>query len=977
MKKIYILLLLQLNIFLFAQEDPSKRIIPPSPSSQEFMKFGEVPVSHSSGVPDITIPLYTIKQDGIEIPIILKYHIRNVKPRTDISPIATGWTLDIGGQISRSIYGTADELSEVPSKRYKEEDISMDRQEDYLYLKKVNEGHIDTQYDIYNILALNKNGNFIVKKNNDTSFSPFFLSHEPYQLEILTSNQIFGVQNNHRKYIHQLHLTDENGYLYSFGGDNAIESVGRMDMAIAVSTWLLNKITDPNTKKAIKYIYNSPKRIVTSEPNTHVAIINEPYRRTAGPFLCSFYGYDDQYNRKTGFDSRIDFSTNEVYTPQSQNYMSYYVPLIKQIVFDSGTIVFDVDVNGHSIKGLKVYDKQNKIIKEIFFVTEKPKHSFRLLQKIVINDKNNPLTYTFDYHPLNIYTGYPLGTDIWGFYNGEMGNVRRKVSYSYTNDACNDGSYFLSNTKIIGSNSGNPSLHHTLMGSLKSITYPSGGKTIFEYDLNTYLATVHREQRNGGGLRISKIINIDSNEEIINQKQYSYEAGFIEYDIDNDVFFRDVKLKTYTGADRSGIFAFPTGWSSYKSTFFRNQPIGGLGSGEVKYNKVTETQIDNNYNEKGKTIFYYEYPFINEYRVPNSNSFEDNAHTFVRRDWSGALLKTIETFEKVNSSYVLRKRENNKYDNNKSNNYYNNLLVYRPTDMICVGCAQPPFDEWIYWKEIINTLEYDFRLFSYRNQYIQPTYSVLKNKTITEYMDGLEISYTTDYSYNGNKSIISQQITYPDKTIQTINYQYAKEKGNQYLIDKNMVGIPLETTTSKEGKMISKIETKYPISQQDANTKTNGLPLPISVISNDLNSNQSITNITYTKYDDRGNLLEYKIDNILPVAIVYGYNQSLPIAKIEGATYAQIQSIASDIIQKSNIGTEQELLESLSRFRTDNRLNNFQITTYTHKPLIGVSSITPPTGITEFYRYDSANRLEKVIDANNKVIKTYKYHYKN
>jgi YD repeat-containing protein len=53
------------------------------------------------------------------------------------------------------------------------------------------------------------------------------------------------------------------------------------------------------------------------------------------------------------------------------------------------------------------------------------------------------------------------------------------------------------------------------------------------------------------------------------------------------------------------------------------------------------------------------------------------------------------------------------------------------------------------------------------------------------------------------------------------------------------------------------------------------------------------------------------------------------------------------------------------------------VTTYTYDPLIGVTSITPPSGIRESYIYDSANRLQKVIDVNGKVLKEMKYNYKN
>lgn len=114
-----------------------------------------------------------------------------------------------------------------------------------------------------------------------------------------------------------------------------------------------------------------------------------------------------------------------------------------------------------------------------------------------------------------------------------------------------------------------------------------------------------------------------------------------------------------------------------------------------------------------------------------------------------------------------------------------------------------------------------------------------------------------------------------------------------------------------------------------------------------------------------------------------GYNQTQPIAKIVGAKLSDIsQSLIDSIVNASNIDAaaernndETNLLNTFKTFK-DN-LSSYQITTYTYDPLIGVRSITPPSGIRENYIYDSANRLEKVVDANGKIVKEMKYNYKN
>ncbi|MGE8434823.1 hypothetical protein, partial [Chryseobacterium joostei] len=60
-------------------------------------------------------------------------------------------------------------------------------------------------------------------------------------------------------------------------------------------------------------------------------------------------------------------------------------------------------------------------------------------------------------------------------------------------------------------------------------------------------------------------------------------------------------------------------------------------------------------------------------------------------------------------------------------------------------------------------------------------------------------------------------------------------------------------------------------------------------------------------------------------------------------------------------------------------LSNYQVTTYTYDPLVGVRSITPPTGISEIYIYDISNRLIEIREDNQggKLLKEFNYHYKN
>jgi len=52
------------------------------------------------------------------------------------------------------------------------------------------------------------------------------------------------------------------------------------------------------------------------------------------------------------------------------------------------------------------------------------------------------------------------------------------------------------------------------------------------------------------------------------------------------------------------------------------------------------------------------------------------------------------------------------------------------------------------------------------------------------------------------------------------------------------------------------------------------------------------------------------------------------------------------------------------------------MTTLTHDPVFGVTSVTDPNNFTTYYEYDVFGRLATVKDDQRRVLKTYKYNYK-
>lgn len=52
-------------------------VVLPSPTAMQFQKHGDYPVGHFTGVPSISIPLYTIKEGDLEIPVTMDYRLYN------------------------------------------------------------------------------------------------------------------------------------------------------------------------------------------------------------------------------------------------------------------------------------------------------------------------------------------------------------------------------------------------------------------------------------------------------------------------------------------------------------------------------------------------------------------------------------------------------------------------------------------------------------------------------------------------------------------------------------------------------------------------------------------------------------------------------------------------------------------------------------------------------------------------------------
>lgn len=477
---------------------------------------------------------------------------------------------------------------------------------------------------------------------------------------------------------------------------------------------------------------------------------------------------------------------------------------------------------------------------------------------------------------------------------------------------------------------------------------------------------------NVGGLRITKVEDVDASN-TSNIYNYSYER----VDPITGVSKGSGKLKRpFQFVKPFYRVAHPSPEHAASSDYIqRDYMVQNTGSAYNSYsmsNIVTYSTVKE-YNDLGETI--YEFADGN---AGTSSVYADKTGPY--DDWRyGLPLKT--TYKKGANTL---KEEIFKYEINPLKN---KLSGYNPVTN----------------EEIAFGLDLDIVPYNVENFNVPPLSSYQVNMSAVEIYGGKierKISKVIDH-FEGDKKVENQTVyTYSDtdinkpvnlkSTLSTFSsgenvvtdYQYAHEKGIQKLINANIIDTPIETQVTKKqnandavGKVLSRTETKY----------DNPLNLlPSSAVSYDLQNNPT-TEVIYDQYDSKGNLKQYTTKDGISTVIIWGYNQTQPIAKIEGAKLTDIQqSLIDSIVNASNTDAlagpnndETSFLSALNTFRANTALSAYQITTFTYDPLVGVRSITPPSGTKESYVYDSANRLQKVIDVNGKVLKEMKYNYKN
>ena len=471
------ILFLGIGSVSFAQADgPVTPKIPevtlPSPSAYALTKYGDIPINEFTGMVNATIPIYTLKAGKLDLPIILNYSASGVKVAQPATWTGINWTLNAGGVITRTIDDAPDESISAYN-RLTAEMIDptqlINGSAHAAFLNGVFIGarkNYDFKPDIFSFSFGNYSGTFFM----DANFVPR-LSKADSNLKIEIVGNETDLKQRFRN-SQEFCITTPDGVKYYFGGPDATESSfmgSHRDNPYANTGFYLNRIYHPDfgailfeyTSETLNSeIWSSQSESITilKYEDTHFTVCKRP-PTTEGEHTINV---TNNVTKNGKFLSKIKGANNytEIVFNSSAGSKKHYTRILNTIeVFDGGVSIQKVD--------LSYLFPQTPTTSERFFLT-----------KVEFNKDKNYGTgrkyeqYTMDYNtPLDLPGRKSESKDLAGYYNGKPNSTALPQNFdidfeNYYPNLADRSSYFT----------------YAVKGSLKKITYPTGGYTAFEYE---------------------------------------------------------------------------------------------------------------------------------------------------------------------------------------------------------------------------------------------------------------------------------------------------------------------------------------------------------------------------------------------------------------------------------------------------------------------------------------------------------------
>jgi hypothetical protein len=454
-KRLLILLLIGCSAGLRAQRP---NIIPPSPNAASFSKFGDIPVNLSSGSANISIPIYQAKEGSLNWNVNLDYNYSGYRPSDGAGWAGRGFALPVG-VITRTVHGLRDEgengnegyFTTGPAVSSSVTNVENGTAPDYNFLNAAISGTKDMEPDIFQFTFGNYSGKFFFKPDGSIycgGSNALKITYETGVPPVGEASQNVGTTFT------KWTITTPDGTQYIFDkaeyGWTLFANESYDHFKTTVSAWHLSEIVGTNGER-ISIAYTSPsfntKRLQAS--NSQRKTLQIP--GGGGPanyFVNSTTGGIVKNYSQEIFPTSISGSTWEI---------RFNSTLLSEFINNETS-------NFRQLNSIDILDKTSaaevQVKKFDFTYNGSDKHILEKLQ-----EKNGAVSinpYVFSYFNLND-AGVTSSIDYWGYYNAS-GNSGLLSEFGADRQ---------------------PYLPGTQMGALQTLTYPTTGSSVFEYELNT------------------------------------------------------------------------------------------------------------------------------------------------------------------------------------------------------------------------------------------------------------------------------------------------------------------------------------------------------------------------------------------------------------------------------------------------------------------------------------------------------------
>lgn len=980
----------------------------PSAEVANLGTFGSVPVGNFTGAPNVTIPLYTLKAGNLTVPIEAIYHTSNVKPHMPPTSLGIGWAVSAGGYIARRVVGAQDEKETYTTKagyyfnhgKVGQIDQSSDKSRKLKDLTHLSGNDwYELAADEFSFSFNGYSGTFFMDKDgewrvvSDDNIRVEFNEASGFKtiddLKKRFSLQYYGGVSYNKRFFDRFTLVTPDGTRYEFGGGNATEySVPyykQVNGDIMATCWRLSKITTTDQRvvtfdyAADSYmcdIHYAPQMITSYVNNKGYGVVHNYGRSGYSGFLTmpsrlTKITFDDEtvtfkYDRDTSYGNLFLQNSGCLFWRDNQYDYRYSYGMQHKIndrrfsLFMGVTPSSSEDVTQNAIAKKITHDylsgitvtKSGKVL-DIGFGYKKSRNR-RLLStvrfsvdKMAIADLSDDagqgyaydLEYYLDDTQVNLWPARNAltYTDSWGYYSRYGSNPSNRGEWQLSK------SYVESDFQLRYAN-----LTTTLVYALKSIKYPTGGKTTLEYELNDYskvfdikTGTLKDTYGTAGGLRVKTLRNYGLSGKLLYSKNYIYKNGLNGKSSGISKGIPCFYDRFYFKEDKSEHIDFYSfdNMSPYPLNF--NAP-------DVGYSMVFEEKLDASGNLLSRTKWQYTNYDSDTYGNAHRDAKADNT-AYVYDSYASAPFTSM-AFERGKPT-VMEVRD---ADDN---------VIIRETYQYARTAGAPyttvSHESYLRYNNDLFGCSYLYK--TYTNKYLV---SVNKRQ---EVLSGGTFNATTSTQYTsyGMPSLV--RVTDNNGTSETTAYTYTFDDANYTSMKNDNILLPTLTTKTHNG---SKTDVKTTYKRFGTGTPYVSSKETTMTLEGQQDKR---TEFTVLRADRYGNPVEM-VENGVRIILIWSYKGQRLVATVQGAGY-------DDVCNALN-GTPESFSE-MSKPATvvtqlREKLSGTLVFNYGYNYRLNLTSKTEPNGMTYLYKYDLFNRLRSVYrkaDGRTELVKTYKYNY--